>query len=298
MYRSTQELLTAVPEPVVRCAQVLVLVLLLLALAACERGAGDRPAPVKLYTVMRTGQISVAGSAVMAPLLEGLARQYEQLYPGISVTVTVTSAMEALVAVRNGRSMIGMLARTLRDEESDLQGFPIARDGVALVALAGHPLMGVNRSTLEGMLLGRLPAAGPSSAVQALLVSGEEARVAAVLRARLPAARARLAAGGLPATGANVLEALRGMPAGMALMPVSRAQALLGAAPGELKLIKVDAYAPSARNLRRGLYPLLIPLSLVTRELPQGEIKAFLDFCLSAQAAALVARLGFVAYVD
>ena len=81
-------------------------------------------------------------------------------------------------------------------------------------------------------------------------------------------------------------------------MPVSRAQALLATTPGELKLIKVDGYAPSARNLRRGLYPLLIPLSLVTRELPQGEIKAFLDFCLSAHATALVARLGFVAYVD
>ena len=165
MYRSTQELLTAVPAPVVRCAQVLVLVLLLLALAACERGAGDRAAPVKFYTVSRTAQISVVGSAVMAPLLEGLARQYEQLYPGISVTVTVVPAMQALMAVRNGRSMIGMLARTLRDEESDLQGFPIARDGVALVALAGHPLLGVNRSNLEGLLLGRLPAAGPSPAL-------------------------------------------------------------------------------------------------------------------------------------
>jgi phosphate transport system substrate-binding protein len=61
------------------------------------------------------------------------------------------------------------------------------------------------------------------------------------------------------------------------------------AMPG-VRALSVDGSAPARASVQRGAYPLKRPLVLVTKDVPAGDTKAFLDFVLAAEAQAIVAR--------
>ena len=52
----------------------------------------------------------------------------------------------------------------------------------------------------------------------------------------------------------------------------------------EVKVVGQDGqgYLPNAENVKSGKYPLSRPLFMYTRAAPAGEVKEFIDFCLSA----------------
>ncbi|MGI9102967.1 MAG: substrate-binding domain-containing protein [Terriglobales bacterium] len=61
------------------------------------------------------------------------------------------------------------------------------------------------------------------------------------------------------------------------------------AIPG-VTAIQVDGAPPTAAAVQSGSYPLKRPLLLVTKDEPAGDVKAFLDFMLTPEAQAIVAR--------
>jgi phosphate transport system substrate-binding protein len=61
------------------------------------------------------------------------------------------------------------------------------------------------------------------------------------------------------------------------------------AMPG-VKALAVDSATPTAKAVQAGSYPLKRPLILVTKDPPAGDVKAFLDFILTPEAQAIVAR--------
>jgi phosphate transport system substrate-binding protein len=55
---------------------------------------------------------------------------------------------------------------------------------------------------------------------------------------------------------------------------------------------------PTERNVITGNYPLTRPLSLITRNLPSGATKDFINYCLSSKVVDLIERFDFVPYED
>lgn len=66
--------------------------------------------------------------------------------------------------------------------------------------------------------------------------------------------------------------------------------------PG-VRRLSVDGVAPTPEAIRTADYPLSRPMVLVTRRVPQGELKRFLDLATSPEGQALVART-FVPFHD
>jgi phosphate transport system substrate-binding protein len=54
--------------------------------------------------------------------------------------------------------------------------------------------------------------------------------------------------------------------------------------------LSVDGAAPTRAAVQSGAYPLVRPLILVTKEIPSGDAKAFLDFMLTPEAQAIVGK--------
>ena len=67
------------------------------------------------------------------------------------------------------------------------------------------------------------------------------------------------------------------------------ASSMAFAAPG-VAALAVDGAEPTLAAVQRGAYPLKRPLILVTRDVPAGAAKAFLDFMLSPAGQEVVAR--------
>ncbi len=59
------------------------------------------------------------------------------------------------------------------------------------------------------------------------------------------------------------------------------------AAPG-VTALSVDGAAPTRAAVQSGAYPLKRPLILVTKDVPAGDTKAFLEFMLTSEAQAIV----------
>jgi phosphate transport system substrate-binding protein len=69
---------------------------------------------------------------------------------------------------------------------------------------------------------------------------------------------------------------------------------LLAAVPadvrGKVKAIMVDGVPPTAENIQSGAYLISRPLNLATLGPPTGSVKAFIDFMLSHEGQAIVAK--------
>ncbi len=61
------------------------------------------------------------------------------------------------------------------------------------------------------------------------------------------------------------------------------------AIPGVLA-VAIDGAGPTPREVQSGRYPLKRPLILVTKDVPSGDVRAFLDFMLTKEAQAIVAK--------
>jgi phosphate transport system substrate-binding protein len=61
------------------------------------------------------------------------------------------------------------------------------------------------------------------------------------------------------------------------------------AVPG-VRALAIDDAAPVPADVQSGAYPLKRPLILVTKDIPAGDTKAFLDFMLTPEAQAIVGR--------
>jgi phosphate transport system substrate-binding protein len=57
-----------------------------------------------------------------------------------------------------------------------------------------------------------------------------------------------------------------------------------------IRPIHVDSVEPNPANIRSGAYLLSRPMLLVTKGLPTGEVKSFLDYVVSRDGQAIVER--------
>lgn len=58
----------------------------------------------------------------------------------------------------------------------------------------------------------------------------------------------------------------------------------------KLRLVRLDGVVPDKKVIEKGAYPLSRPLYMVTKGKPEGKVKEFIDFMLSPEGQAIVAR--------
>lgn len=84
-----------------------------------------------------------------------------------------------------------------------------------------------------------------------------------------------------------------------AIVYMSIGEADIAAGQGmPIKSLTMHGITATSRNVRNGQFPIQRPLMLVTRNLPSGLMKAFIDFTLSPNATGIILECGFVPYLD
>ena len=78
-------------------------------------------------------KLTITGSSTIAPLMTEVAKKYESLHPGVRVDVQSGGSARGVSDARKGTADIGMVSRKLGDEEKDLVGYAIAKDGVCII---------------------------------------------------------------------------------------------------------------------------------------------------------------------
>lgn len=270
--------------------------LALLALTGCGREAPSAarvPAPL-------SGHLLITGSSTMLPLVLVIAERFCNLHPAVAIEVQGGGSGRGIADAREGKADIGMASRALGVKENDLISHAIARDGVTLIVHRSNTVPALSAEQVAAIFTGKLrdwrEVGGTPGAIRVVSrLEGYSSLDLFIHYYKIDAAQIRATAR-LGDNAALIAEVLA-HPRSIAFMSVG--EAARRALAGEpIRLLLVGGVVASSQAINSGDYPLARPLVLVTKVLPQGLSKAFIDFARSPQVNDLVLAHDFVPYQD
>jgi phosphate transport system substrate-binding protein len=281
----------------------LMLLLVCILLAACNRDSASSDEQISSGPASAEigGSLHLTGSNTGAPLLSEIARRFQALHPKVEIKIDMGGTARGLRDIREGKADIGMVSRVMTDQEQDLKGFPIVRDGLGMVVHRNNPVTTLTTAQITGIFTGRIKnwrqVGGRNAPI--VVIDRENGPGSFVLfkeyfKLRYSDIRSQIVLG---ADNSAVINAVAAQPDAISIMSVITAenQEKAGAL---IKIVDLDGVAVTRAGILSGSYPLSRPLSLVTRGLPTGLRKTFIEYCLSAQVVDIIENMGFIPYQE
>jgi phosphate transport system substrate-binding protein len=229
-----------------------------------------------------------------------IGQRFQTLHPDVAIDVQTGGSGRGVLSAREGTADIGMASRALNRNEQDLLGFPIARDGICLVIHRANPVTSLSQQQVADIYTGKITSwrevGGrdvPIVVLNRTAGRGEVDFFTHHFKLPFTAIQARREVGD------NLLcvEAVAGDPD--AVVYLSLGEAERSARRGvTIKLLPIDGVPATSEEVHKGNFPLSRPLTLVTKGLPGGLAKEFIEYALSTQVADLIKEYDFIPYLD
>jgi phosphate transport system substrate-binding protein len=240
--------------------------------------------PADTTSLVYAGSGSISDT-VLPPLSEGFVR-----HGGRPVeSKHYVGSSEGFKILMEGRADLSGLSRSLKSTEKAQHPYYVII-GYAALAVYVHPdnpSPSLGRAQLKALFTGRVKnwkeVGGPDAPVELVTVelstgSGTTDFFRTVVME------------GAPFAPTHAFEHSRDVLAYVASHPHAVAFGTLAADVQGVRVLPVDGVAPGAEAVRTADYPLSRPLVLATRGVPEGSLKAFLDYVMSPEGQAIVAR--------
>jgi len=202
--------------------------------------------------------------------------------------------VEALVA---GKANVAGVSRPLKAEEKakGVVGTVIGFDAVAVFVHKDNPVQKLSREQLKGIFTGRIKNWKEVGGLDAPIAVNTE--IQGAKRATMEMFNEIVMDKAPYGAGFKEIDLPKDQIIEVASNPNAIGTPSLGllstVAPvvrARVKTVAVDGIAPSSSSVRSGTYPISRPLNLATIGAPGGDVKAFVDFMLSAEGQALVEK--------
>lgn len=234
--------------------------------------------------------IILAGSTSIQPFAEGLAEEYMAINPDVQIDVQGGGSTTGIRAVRNGICDIGMSSRELREGEEDLNRIVVARDGIAVIV---HPDNQIGNIAIDDV---RKIFAGHISNWQSL--GGNDHEIYPVTREEGSGTRGAFTKLVMKdskiSLGAQVQDSNGSIREAVATSPYAIGYISLGLVNDRVKALSIDGVVPTAENIDLKTYILFRPFLFLTTQIPQGKVRNFIDFVLSAQGQEILEEEGLL----
>lgn len=247
------------------------------------------------------GTVTVKGSDTMVILTQRWGEEYMKKNPGSKVQVTGGGSGTGLSALINGTTDIATSSRSIKEAETAKlrarhgtagSELAVARDGVAFYVNEKNGVSALTLEQLRSIYLGDITnwkeVGGADAPIALYSRESSSGTYVFVKDALLGGGDFAPTAQTLPGTAA-VVNAVARAKNGIGYGGAAYAKGIR-----ELKIrVGNEELAPSPENVKSGKYPLARDLFFYTRQKPSGELKSFIDFCLSPQGQELVATVGY-----
>jgi len=227
--------------------------------------------------------LRLAGSTSMQPLLADLSTTYQKRAPHVTIIVEGGGSRLGREWAQEGRTDLG-LTSWLPAETDTGWSVPIALDGIAVIVHPDNPLGGLTLLQLRHVFSGRFWHWGD--------VGGNYGEITVV--SREDGSGTRAAFENLVMEGQAVTSTAVVIPSSQAVVeyvaenPRAIGYVSMGHLSPGVKALAVEGITPTTANVKDGSYHLTRPLYLVAAREPQGETRAFVEFCLSPAGQAIV----------
>lgn len=103
----------------------------------------------------QSGNLVVAGSTSVTPVMEKLAEAYQELHSGVTIEIQSSGSSAGMTAAMEGTAELGMASRDLKDsEKAELNYNAIAIDGIAVIANNANPIDDLTMDEVKSIYIG------------------------------------------------------------------------------------------------------------------------------------------------
>jgi phosphate transport system substrate-binding protein len=238
------------------------------------------------------GKTTVKGSDTMVVLAQRWAESWMKQQSTKKVQVTGGGSGTGIAALINGTTDVATASRAMKPEEkAKLAGAvetTVARDGVAIYVNTSNPVESLTVAQLQGIYLGDI--------TNWKQVGGKDAPI--VLYSRENSSGTYVFVKEHVLKNEDFAPEAQTLPGTAAVVnAITKEKNGIGYGGGAyakgVKELKVDGVAPSKEAVLSGKYPLSRPLFLYTKGAPAGEVKEFIDYCLSSAGQKIVSEVGY-----
>lgn len=235
-------------------------------------------------------EIVVAGSTSVQPFADKWAELFMEKRPGVVVNVQGGGSSAGIQAVRTGAANIGMSSRELKEEEKGLFEIEVARDGLAIIVHPSNPVENLTIDQVKSIFSGEI--------TSWKTLNGRDKEITVVVREEGSGTRGafqEMVMGKTRITKRAIVEDSNGTVREIVSRdPNSIGFISLGLVNEKVKAIALNGVFPSEEAILKKEYRLVRPFLFLTREEPQGLVKEFIDFVLSAEIQTLVHKEGLI----
>jgi phosphate transport system substrate-binding protein len=260
-------------------------------------------------------QIAIAGSTTVFPIIDAAQRVYAAAHPGVTFAVGQGGSGAGIEKAAKGDIALGMASREPNEAERkaypELTATRIGLDGLALVVHAGNPVAGLTSAQVADIFCGKVTdwATLGGTGTIALVseqenggtldsfkhhfkldakMDGEGAAKAILFKAKGSADWSAVRATRVAGTN-QIIAAVVANPAAIGFASVAACERMK-AKGVTVKTLAIDGRTASTAEIKAGNYTLTRPLMLISKGPPAGAAKGFVDFMLSADGQAVVAK--------
>ena len=292
---------------------VFILLLLILCLTACGTKAGSNaPNP---DNTEQSQYIDNKGSDTIVNLALAWAERYQTIKPNVQISVTGGGSGTGLTALVNKSVDIANASRQIKQEELDAakaaglnpQEFVIARDAIAVIINPENPVDHLTLTQLSAIYRGEITnwkeVGGEDRPIVKLSRETNSGThvffLETVIRFSNKDDKTIFSANTL------LLPSSEGIIAEVRENPNAIGYDGLGYVTSEVKMVAISSLEtpevyviPSAATVADSSYLISRNLYMYTPDVPTGEIKAYIEWIMSAEAQQIVKDLGFVPIVE
>ncbi|MDR1564422.1 MAG: substrate-binding domain-containing protein [Oscillospiraceae bacterium] len=100
------------------------------------------------------GDVTVAGSSSVSPLMQKLIEAYNALTPDVKVKLDTSDSGTGIKSTQDSICDIGMASRDLKSEETGITAVKIATDGIAVIVNLQNPLASITKDQVKDIYVG------------------------------------------------------------------------------------------------------------------------------------------------
>lgn len=242
------------------------------------------------------GKLVLTGSSTVAPLVAEMAKRYESLHSGVRIDVQTGGSSRGIADARQGVADIGMVSRSLKTNEKELQAFTIAKDGISLILNKDNPVQNLTDKQIVDIYTDKInnwkQVGGPDAPIT--VVNKAEGRSTLELFAdHFKLKTQNIKADVVIGDNEQGIKTVAGNPNAIGYVSIGSGEyAATHKTP--VKLLPIEGVTASIANVSKGTFPISRPLNLVTKTTPTGLQKSFIDFARSPQVQDIVKEQYFV----